>query len=186
MKQCGVYKIENLVNGDMYVGSTSRLDKRFDEHKANLIRHKHPSIFLQHAWNEYDEDNFIFKILLYCDKDDTTLYEQLVMDKLHPKYNFTKTVIAHEGNKEKTHNPITHNRDAPGLIPDVYSLEYDQKVKLLEQTIAEMVSIKGKLASKSRQFFTIKAEFDTIKVQFDYLKELKSGLQSAIRAEGML
>ena len=74
----------------------------------------------------------------------------------------------------------------PELIPDVYSLEYDQKVKLLEQTIAEMVAIKGELASKSREYFTIKAQFDTIKVQYDYLKELKSGLQSAIRAESAL
>ena len=72
------------------------------------------------------------------------------------------------------------------LIPDVYSLEYDQKVKLLEQTIAEMVSIKGELAQKSRDYFAIKAQFDTIKVQYDYLKELKSGLQSAIRAESAL
>jgi len=71
-------------------------------------------------------------------------------------------------------------------IADVYALDYDTKVKLLERTIAEMVSIKGDLAQKSREFFTIKAEFDTIKAQFDYLRELKSGLQSAIRAEGAL
>ena len=72
------------------------------------------------------------------------------------------------------------------LIPDVYALEYDQKVKLLERTIAEMVSIKGELASKSREYFTIKAQYDTIRVQFEYLKELKTGLQSAIRAESAL
>ena len=72
------------------------------------------------------------------------------------------------------------------LIADVYSLDYDTKVKMLEQTIAEMVAIKGELAQKSREFFTVKAEFDTIKAQFDYLRELKSGLQSAIRAEGAL
>jgi len=72
------------------------------------------------------------------------------------------------------------------LIADVYALDYDTKVKLLEQTIAEMVAIKGNLAQKSREYFVVKAEFDTIKAQFDYLKELKSGLQSAIRAEGAL
>ena len=71
-------------------------------------------------------------------------------------------------------------------IKDVYSLDYDTKVKLLEQTIAEMVSIKGDLASKSREYFAIKARYDTIKVQYEYLKELKSGLQSAIRAESAL
>jgi|GEM_PF-4115009 len=71
-------------------------------------------------------------------------------------------------------------------IRDVYALDFATKVRLLEQTIAEMVAIKGDLAQKSREYFTIKAEFDTIKAQFDYLKELKSGLQSAIRAESAL
>jgi len=74
----------------------------------------------------------------------------------------------------------------PELIPDVYALEYDQKVKLLERTIAQIVSIKGELMQKSSEYFTVKCEYDTIKAQFDYLKELKSGLQSAIRAESAL
>ena len=71
-------------------------------------------------------------------------------------------------------------------IKDIYALEYSEKVRLLELTVAEMVSIKGELAQKSSEYFTIKAEFDTIKMQFEYLKELKSGLQSAIRAESAL
>ena len=71
-------------------------------------------------------------------------------------------------------------------VSDFYALEYSEKVRLLEVTIAEMVSIKGELAAKSREYFAIKAQFDTIKVQYDYLKELKSGLQSAIRAESAL
>lgn len=71
-------------------------------------------------------------------------------------------------------------------IPDVYSLTYDQKTKLLEETIAEIVKIKGELMQKSNEYYAKKAEFDTIKFQFEYLKELKSGLQSAIRAENAL
>ena len=69
---------------------------------------------------------------------------------------------------------------------DVYALEYAEKVRLLEVTIAEMVSIKGNLARLSREYYTIKADYDTIKAQYEYLKELKSGLQSAIKAESIL
>ena len=72
------------------------------------------------------------------------------------------------------------------LIPDVYALEYSEKVRLLEVTIAQIVQIKGDLMQKSSEYFTIKCEYDTIKVQYEYLKELKSGLQSAIRAESAL
>jgi len=71
-------------------------------------------------------------------------------------------------------------------IKDVYALDYAEKVRLLEQVIAETVSIKGELAQKSAKYYQIKAEFDIIKVKYDYLKELKSGLQSAIKAESAL
>ena len=69
---------------------------------------------------------------------------------------------------------------------NIYSLDYDTKVKLLEQVIDEMVKMKGDLAEKAEAYFKIKAEFDTINKKYDYLKELKSGLQTAIKAEQAL
>jgi len=69
---------------------------------------------------------------------------------------------------------------------NIYSLDYDTKVKLLEQVVDEMVKMKQEMADKAAQFFTVKAEYDTMKQKFDYLKELKSGLQTAIKAEQAL
>jgi hypothetical protein len=69
------------------------------------------------------------------------------------------------------------------MTDNIYSLDYDTKVKLLEQTVAEMVNMKESLAEKSQTYFQAKAEYDTLNKQYDYLKELKSGLQSAIKAE---
>ena len=66
---------------------------------------------------------------------------------------------------------------------NIYSLDYDTKVKLLEQVVNEMVQMKQDIADKSAVFFQVKAEYDTMKQKFDYLKELKSGLQTAIKAE---
>jgi len=43
--------------------------------------------------------------------------------------------------------------------------------------------MKNDIADKSAVFFQVKAEYDTMKQKFDYLKELKSGLQTAIKAE---
>jgi hypothetical protein len=72
------------------------------------------------------------------------------------------------------------------MTDNIYSLDYDTKVKLLEQTVAEMVKMKEELANKSKTYFQAKAEYDTMNKQYDYLKELKSGLQSAIKAEQAL
>ena len=72
------------------------------------------------------------------------------------------------------------------MTDNIYSLDYDTKVKLLEQTVAEMVKMKEELANKSKTYFQAKAEYDIMNKQYDYLKELKSGLQSAIKAEQAL
>ena len=66
---------------------------------------------------------------------------------------------------------------------NIYSLDYDTKVKLLEQVVDEMLKMKHEMTEKSATFFQVKAEYDTMKQRFDYLKELKSGLQTAIKAE---
>ena len=66
---------------------------------------------------------------------------------------------------------------------NIYAYTYDEKVKLLEQVVNEMVQMKQDIADKSAIFFQVKAEYDTINKKFDYLKELKSGLQTAIKAE---
>ena len=66
---------------------------------------------------------------------------------------------------------------------NIYAYTYDEKVKLLEQVVNEMVQMKNDIADKSAVFFQVKAEYDTMKQKFDYLKELKSGLQMAIKAE---
>jgi group I intron endonuclease len=62
-----VYKIENLVNGKIYVGQTiSRLSKRKKDHLKHLRDGTHHSKHLQHSFNKYGESNFVFQILNYA------------------------------------------------------------------------------------------------------------------------
>ncbi len=80
----GIYQIRNLINGKVYVGSFRNLKERWGEHKRLLRsnRLKHHSPHLQHAWNKYGEENFIFEILIHCRATRKTLlcYEQKYMD----------------------------------------------------------------------------------------------------------
>ncbi len=68
-----IYKIENVINGKVYIGSTDR-DFRFRkaEHYHQLRRSKHHSIYLQNAWNKYGEENFIFAIVQFTENPDHT------------------------------------------------------------------------------------------------------------------
>lgn len=63
-KHSGVYKIENLVNGKVYIGkSESNIEERFKEHLRSLRKLKHHNEHLQKAFNKYGEDKFKLTIL---------------------------------------------------------------------------------------------------------------------------
>jgi len=59
----GIYKIQNIVNGKMYIGSAISLKKRLCKHKAMLRHNNHDNIYLQRAWNKYGENSFEFFII---------------------------------------------------------------------------------------------------------------------------
>jgi group I intron endonuclease len=63
MKSGGIYRIVNLVNGKVYIGSALRFRTRFNEHRWRLRRGRHHSPRLQRAWDKYGEDAFRFEVV---------------------------------------------------------------------------------------------------------------------------
>lgn len=98
--QSGIYKITNIINGKIYVGSAVNLITRQINHFSNLRKCKHCNILLQRAFNKYGEENFIFEILEEV-KDKTKLLEreQYYLDLLGPKYNICKIAGSALGRK---------------------------------------------------------------------------------------
>lgn len=80
----GIYKIVNLVNGKYYIGSAVNLGKRKLNHWSDLRTNKSRSPYLQRAWNKHGEKNFRFRVLFFCEPNDTLLYEQRCLDILCP------------------------------------------------------------------------------------------------------
>lgn len=60
---------------------------------------------------------------------------------------------------------------------DILALDYDGKVKLLERVTMEMLTLKVEFARVSGRYAELRANIEV-------LKQVKSALQSAIRAEG--
>lgn len=85
-----VYYIINKLNGDVYIGSSLEVKKRFNKHKSQLKRGIHHSAILQRAWNKYGEDNFDFIIKDEVEFDLLIETEQKHIDDTKPKYNINQ------------------------------------------------------------------------------------------------
>jgi len=60
----GIYKIECIVTGITYIGSTSvSFTKRWRKHKQRLRHNYHENSYLQNAWNKYGKENFRFEVV---------------------------------------------------------------------------------------------------------------------------
>lgn len=82
MRACGVYRIDNLVNGKCYVGSSINMAKRWLDHRRDLDANKHRNGKLQRAWHKYGAEAFSFYAVLACDPDEVLAYEQCIIDAL--------------------------------------------------------------------------------------------------------
>ena len=79
----GIYKITNVINGMIYIGSSVELKKRITQHKSDLRNNRHHSPRLQNSFNKYGKENFVFEIIeeLDCDRETLREVEQHYLDK---------------------------------------------------------------------------------------------------------
>lgn len=62
-KEAGVYKIINIQNGRIYIGSAKRFKERAQGHLKHLRANKHSNKYLQHDFNKCGEDSFEFHVI---------------------------------------------------------------------------------------------------------------------------
>lgn len=80
----GIYKIINIINNKIYIGSTVNFKRRKRNHFWDLNNNKHDNDYLQKAYNKYGKENFRFEIIEYIeDKKILLEREQSWIDKLN-------------------------------------------------------------------------------------------------------
>lgn len=65
----GIYIIQNLSNGKVYIGQSRGLRHRLIQHKSELKRNVHYNSHLQRTFNESGISAFSFKVLEFCESD---------------------------------------------------------------------------------------------------------------------
>ena len=85
-KVCGVYKITNIKNNKIYIGSSNNIHQRWKNHIRELETNKHSNIYLQNDWDMYEKDNFKFEVIEECAEDVRYSVEQKYLNELMPFY----------------------------------------------------------------------------------------------------
>ena len=90
-----IYSIINKITNKRYVGKTTDIIKRRNDHLNKLRNNKHINEKLQSAWNKYSEDNFLFEYKEYQDIEEEDLnileiQEIKKYDSYNNGYNLTE------------------------------------------------------------------------------------------------
>ena len=80
----GICQSEHL-NQMIYIGGSNNLSQRIQfEHIADLNSNAHSNPVFQSAWNKYGQENFVWWILDYCEKENYISKEQNFLDIYRP------------------------------------------------------------------------------------------------------
>lgn len=81
----GIYKITNSINGKIYIGQSTNIEKRWDSEKKRAFQPSARSYdtLLSRAFRKYGVDNFIFEIIEECPQQELNDKEKYYIYKLN-------------------------------------------------------------------------------------------------------
>lgn len=78
-KKSGVYQIYSRARGEVYIGSTKNLNKRFRDHLRRLIKGNHPNYKLQKCFDR--RQILFFRVVVFCGQGILQRIEQEALDR---------------------------------------------------------------------------------------------------------
>jgi group I intron endonuclease len=76
----GIYRIRNLLDGKVYIGSAINFRTRWNSHRCLLRQGKHFCEHLQAAWNKHGAHAFVYEVIEACENDRLIEREQHWLD----------------------------------------------------------------------------------------------------------
>lgn len=127
----GIYKIEHIDSGKLYVGSAINLRKRWNRHLFLLRKNRHDNIHLQRAWDLYGAESFKFSVLEHVfEPNELIAREQFWIDKLEVMrtgYNLSPFAGSRKGKK---HTDETKRKIAKACQGRLVSEETRQRMSI--------------------------------------------------------
>ena len=88
--KAGIYMLTNKITGDIYVGQSIDLRKRFIKYFSLSYINSRKELIISRALIKYGYSNFSVTVLEYCNASELDVKEQYYFDKLNPQYNIQK------------------------------------------------------------------------------------------------
>jgi group I intron endonuclease len=161
IKDAGVYLICSIQTNKRYVGSSTNLHNRKEDHLRLLRKNKHHSLILQNHCNKYGIADLFFIELEICveniqDKEqvkkDLLQREQYWIDTIHPEFNICRVAGSRFGtilSEKAVQNRINFfNSDDGKQI----MREFGKAKKLYYQTEKGKITIQ-KISSKKKEYY---------------------------------
>ena len=111
----GIYMWTNLLTGDMYIGQSIDLSKRFRKYFTISYIKSRKELIISRALIKYGYANFSVSILEYCDRCDLTAREQHYLDKFNPQYNILKIAGSSLGFKQSEETRLKISKALKGI-----------------------------------------------------------------------
>lgn len=70
----GIYQIRNIENGKLYIGQSTNIKHRFQQHIYDLTTNKHKNKSMQKDYND-NHNIFVFEVLKQCSKEELDTLE---------------------------------------------------------------------------------------------------------------
>lgn len=134
----GIYMLTNKLTGDIYVGQSTDISKRFKNY-FNISYLNSKAYRINRALVKYGYSSFSLTILEYCSISDLTIREQYYFEKLEPQYNILKIAGSSVG--------FNHSEETKAKISDSLTGIY----------IGEKSSLFGRLhLEKTKELMSLK------------------------------
>jgi group I intron endonuclease len=183
-KKSGVYRMNNLVTNDFYIGSSGNIYNRYYSHWNMLKDGDHPNSKIRNHALLHGRDSFDFQVLEYCDKQLMYDREQYYYDTLRPTYNawtnvrngtgfkqslesIEKSVSKRKGRKfgrefrDKLKEAWARRREMPGYKDSIKHLDKTGTKHTAESKLKMSLSGKGRVFTEEHKEKIRKSRLNT-------------------------
>ncbi|MCK4522264.1 MAG: GIY-YIG nuclease family protein [Nanoarchaeota archaeon] len=179
----GIYKIENMLNGKVYIGSSKDIKKRWAAHQSDLRLDKHHSSHLQYSFNKYGTEVFKFSLVLKCTLERMPYFENLyvgIYKSTERKYGYNMTT-PHPVNGAPLNDSLeTKEKIRRAVYKRHYNGTEEEYQQWKEEVKQEKERVKGLLHTNAKAVFQIDKETGTVINRFESVASTAKALGSNV------